>query len=194
MSRLKNSCYLITVSEPARLATASAEVAFVGRSNVGKSSLLNSVCGKKKLAHTSQVPGKTRTVNVFAAAAGRWLVDLPGYGFAVGPAAERERWQEMIEGYLLGRPSLRMVYLLIDAKVGATKLDMQMTLWLQSKEIPFRIVANKSDKVAKPKLQERRQEISVALGYSPEHIFLVSAQKGAGIAELERSIADALEL
>jgi GTP-binding protein len=132
--------------DPAKLGLCAAEVAFVGRSNVGKSTLLNSVCGKD-LARVSSTPGRTRTLNVFLTGKDRWLVDLPGYGFAMGPRAEREGWGPMIEGYLEGRASLKMIFTLIDAKVGPTKLDVQMITWLQAKRLPWRAVATKADQV-----------------------------------------------
>src|SRR6185369_16248007 len=105
--------------------------------NVGKSSLLNALC-RKPLARVSNTPGRTRTINVFVIGADRWLVDLPGYGFATGPAEEREGWAAMIEGYLQGRPSLKMIFVLIDGKVGPTKLDLQTLKWLEEKGLPWR--------------------------------------------------------
>ena len=102
---LHQATYLLTEADPNRLTRAVAEVAFVGRSNVGKSSLLNALCGQKGLARVSQTPGRTRTINVFAVKPERWLVDLPGYGFAVGPDAEKRKWKEMIEE--IGRASCR---------------------------------------------------------------------------------------
>lgn len=194
MSVLNNVRYERTVTDPGKLPPCAAEVAFAGRSNAGKSSLLNAICGRRNLAHVSQVPGKTRTINVYNAGRGACIVDLPGYGFAVGPEDERAGWRYMIEGYLLGRPSLRMVFMLVDAKAGPTKLDLQMALWLQSSQIPYRVVINKSDKIPLPKHAERRKEIAEALEISADHVFWVSALKGTGIPELERAVAEALEL
>jgi GTP-binding protein len=194
MKRFHEARFLQAVTDPAALGACFAEVAFVGRSNVGKSSLLNAICGKKNLSFTSQTPGRTRTISAFLAAKNCWVVDLPGYGFAVGPGSERAQWQEMIEGYLKGRPSLRMVFVLVDAKVGPTKLDGQMALWLQSNAIPYRIVANKCDKVSVPAQAQRRTEVAHALGLSAENIRWVSAAKGVGIKELEREIAELFEL
>jgi GTP-binding protein len=121
--------FLLSETDPKRLGACAAEVAFVGRSNVGKSTLLNAVC-RKDLAKVSSTPGRTRTINVFLAGKDKWLVDLPGYGFALGPEAERAAWGAMIEGYLSGRASLKMIFVLIDAKVGPTKLDLQMVKWV----------------------------------------------------------------
>jgi len=192
MKRLQNIRFYKSLTDPAEIEDSVAEVAFVGRSNVGKSSVLNAVCGKKDLARTSQFPGRTRAINLFSSGHGRWIVDLPGYGFAVGPESERSGWRDMIEGYLLGRPSLRMVFMLVDAKVGATKLDRQMAAWLQCSAIPFRIVVNKTDKVGPSAQTGRRVEIAHALGQSPENIGWISAVKGTGVRELEREVAELL--
>src|SRR5471032_3263828 len=97
---LHGTHYLLTETDPRLLAPASAEVAFVGRSNSGKSSVLNAICNQTKLARVSQTPGRTRTINVYETGHHAWLVDLPGYGYATGPASSREGWREMIEGYL----------------------------------------------------------------------------------------------
>ncbi|HBU70177.1 MAG TPA: YihA family ribosome biogenesis GTP-binding protein [Elusimicrobia bacterium] len=194
MTTLNKAKYYKTVQNPAEIEDAFAEVAFVGRSNVGKSSLLNSICSQKKLAFTSQRPGMTRSINIYSAAVGRWLVDLPGYGFAHGPAAELSRWESMIEGYLLSRETLRNVFVLVDAYVGATKLDREMVFWLQSNSIPYTIVANKCDKVKKTIQDAQRESIANSLGYDPGYIEWVSAEKNIGIRDLERKIAEILEI
>jgi len=188
MSKLNNVKYYKTVVDSSELEDSSAEVAFVGRSNVGKSSVLNSVCGEKKLAYISQVPGKTRSINVFEAARGRWIVDLPGYGFAVGPEEERLKWQEMIETYLLGRENLRMVFMIVDANVGPTKLDRQMAVWLQANCVPYSVVANKIDKISSLLIKERLQFVANELQIAIEKIFPVSATKGKGIKELAAEV------
>ena len=126
------------------------EIAVIGRSNVGKSSLLNAVANRKGLAKTSKTPGATRLINIFeleTAPAGRWLVDLPGYGFAKVPEHERRRWQKMIEGYLTGRDTLQGALVLIDGEIGPTQLDLQTVEWLAHIELPLRFVATKTDKV-----------------------------------------------
>lgn len=179
--------YLLSETDPARLGACAAEVAFVGRSNVGKSSLLNAVC-RRKAALVSRTPGRTRTINVFQAAPDRWLVDLPGYGFALGPAAERAGWGPMIEGYLRGRSSLRMIFTLIDAKVGPTKLDLQMVEWLKAERLPWRLVATKADQVKPSQARSRRREAAQALGVRPEDLAWVSAREGLGLAELSGEI------
>jgi GTP-binding protein len=188
MAKLNNVKYYKTVMNPSELEESCAEVVFVGRSNVGKSSILNAVCGDKKLAYISQVPGKTRSINVFEAARGRWIVDLPGYGFAVGPEEERLKWQEMIENYLLGRDNLKMVFMIVDANVGPTKLDKQMAVWLQANCLPYSVVANKIDKISSLKMKERLEFAAQELQIIPEKIFPVSATKGTGMKELAAEV------
>src|SRR6185295_15908622 len=127
---LRRSQYLLSETHPKALKRSNSEVAFVGRSNVGKSSLLNALCEHKGLADVSKLPGRTRMINVYAAGHLRWLIDLPGYGFAVGSDELRKRWADMIEQYLTCRPSLRAVLVLFDSQVGPQPLDHQMREWL----------------------------------------------------------------
>ncbi len=183
--------YLLSETDPARLGVCAAEVAFVGRSNVGKSSLLNAVC-RRDVARVSKLPGRTRAINVFKAGFDRWLVDLPGYGFAVGPEAERAGWGPMIEGYLRIRPSLRMVFTLIDAKVGPTKLDMQMVAWLEDAGLPWRPVATKADQVKSSRTQARRRELANALGLQAADVAWVSVLDGFGVRELRSEVVTLL--
>jgi GTP-binding protein len=176
------------------LPPALAEVAFVGRSNVGKSSLLNAITMRKQLARVSRTPGRTRLLNVFEVAEGRWIVDLPGYGFASGPARERSAWQGMIEGYLTGRPSLRMVFVLVDAEIGATPLDQQMVEWLESCAVPYHVIANKCDKIGRSRHEPQRRRIADSLGRTPDTLSWVSAEKGEGLPELRRFVSELLGL
>jgi GTP-binding protein len=182
MNKQYNVKFLKTVVDSAQLEEAIAEVVFVGRSNVGKSSVINAICGTK-IAYTSKTPGRTRTINIYCTNLDYWIVDLPGYGYAEGPVAERMNWQGMIEGYLK-RQSLRMVFMIIDIKVGPTKLDRQMVEWLQYNNIPYCIVANKSDKINALAIKERLQFTADELEITPEKIYLVSCLKKTGISEL----------
>lgn len=184
---LSSAKYLLTETDPSKLGLSAAEVAFVGRSNVGKSTLLNALCNKD-LARVSSTPGRTRTINVYAAAEGRWLVDLPGYGFAQGDRAEAANWGPMIEGYLLRRSGLKMVFALVDAKVGPTALDAQMFKWLQAKRLPWCAVATKADQVKPSVALHRRNELGRALGVDPKALFWVSAKDDVGLRELRGAV------
>lgn len=134
------------------------EVAFVGRSNVGKSSLLNTIVNNFKLARVSSEPGKTRSINFYLVNQKFFLVDLPGYGFARVPLREQKRWKELIESYLKSRDRLKGIFLLIDSRVGPTEKDKQMKDWLDFYSIPYVVIATKVDKLnssERKKLEEK---------------------------------------
>ena len=169
-----------------------AEIAIVGRSNVGKSSLINSLAHRRDLARTSKTPGATRLLNAFEVGpegSGRWLVDLPGYGYAKRAKAELERWARMIERYLTEREELDCVILLIDGEVGPTALDLQTQDWLDHIELPIVHVATKADKIRPSKSKKRRRDLVEALGVARADVSWVSATKGTGIPELRSLIA-----
>lgn len=169
-----------------------AEVAFVGRSNVGKSSLINALANQRQLARVSNTPGRTQLINLFAHAKGGTVVDLPGYGFAKVPGRERAGWQAMIEGYLLERAPLQLVMVLVDGEIGPTKLDAQMLTWLRANEIPHAVVATKSDKVRPSKRGGRRQQLAAACGLDEGDVFWVSASKRTGLEVLEQTVVGLL--
>ena len=172
-----------------RLPDVGPEVCFVGRSNVGKSSLINAVSNRKKLAHVSNTPGRTRLLNLFEFdPRPGGLMDLPGYGFAAAPAQMRGSWQKMIEGYLLERESLVMVLVLVDGVVGPTKLDLQMLDWLRSVDLPHTVVATKHDKVKSSLRDKRKKEVAKKCQLEPDDVVWVSAVKGVGIDRLRGMI------
>ncbi len=172
-----------------------AEVAFVGRSNVGKSSLLNALAQRKNLAKTSKTPGATRLMNAFELApenSGRWLMDLPGYGFAKVSKAEQAKWATMLSTYIEERENLVSVILLIDGAVGPTALDLQTVEWLESLGRSITYVATKADKVKPSKSKKRRTELTDKLEVARSEVTWVSAEKGTGIPELRAKIRDLL--
>ena len=179
------SIEFVTSAVDAKVLPASpAEVAFVGRSNVGKSSLINALANRKQLARVSNTPGRTQLINMFALPNGSTLVDLPGYGYAAVPGRVKQGWQKMIEGYLLDREELANVFVLVDGEIGPTKLDVQMLEWLRANGIPHTVVATKHDKVKSAKRQTRKKDLAAGCMLEPGDIVWVSASKGVGIDTL----------
>ncbi len=131
------------------------EFVFVGRSNVGKSSLINVICNKKKMAKIGSVPGKTRQLNYFLINEKFYLVDLPGYGYAKVPEQIRAGWRKLVEDYISERSNVKLVFVLIDSRHEPTYLDELMVSWLEYYEIPFAIVLTKSDKISANKMQKQ---------------------------------------
>ena len=191
---LRDTKYLKTEADALKLGESEAEVSFVGQSNVGKSTLINALCQKKKMAHVSQVPGKTRTINVYEVKRGRWIVDLPGYGYAVGPRHEKERLGPIIEGYLSSREKLRMIFVIVDAVAGPTKLDIIMIDWLKHYSLPLSIIVNKIDKIGSSKLDQRKKDIVVELVVDTCDISWVSSKKNIGITDLQKIVAKSLDI
>jgi GTP-binding protein len=161
-----------------------AEVAVVGRSNVGKSSLLNALGRRKGLAHVSKSPGRTQLLNCYAVDGTATMVDCPGYGYASVSKATRASWQGMIEGYLLDREPLAMVIALVDGEVGPTKLDLQMLGWLRDHALPHTVVATKHDKIRSAQREKRKREVAAACHLERSDIVWVSATTGVGIDRL----------
>ena len=180
--------FVKSATDVADLPETNAEIAIVGRSNVGKSSLINAVANRKKLALVSNTPGRTRLLNLFALPGHGTVMDLPGYGYAAASKAERARWQAMIEGYLLEREGLEMVVVLVDGEVGPTKLDLTMLEWAAASELPHAVVATKHDKVKASQRDKRRKELADRCGRRPGEVLWVSAAKGTGIDALRGRI------
>lgn len=169
-----------------------AEIAMVGRSNVGKSSIINALANRKQLARVSNTPGRTQLINLFTLPTGATVVDLPGYGYAAVPTREKVQWQPMIERYLLERESLQALLLLVDGEIGPTKLDLVMIDWVVDNQIPTIIVATKSDKVRPSKLAGRKQQVAKACHLEERDIFWVSATKGTGLDVLRSHVVSLL--
>ncbi len=168
------------------------EVAFAGRSNVGKSSLLNAVTGRKALARTSHTPGRTREINFFSVDGRLHLVDLPGYGYARASKTDIARWTRLIHDYLRGRPQLRRAFLLIDARHGIKDTDNAVMDLLDTAAVSYQAVLTKADKV-KPQALEAVVAATAAKlashGAAHPEIIVTSTVKGAGIAELRAALA-----
>lgn len=166
-----------------------AEVSFVGRSNVGKSSLMNKLFNRKKLAKVSATPGKTSTINFFEA---EWadFVDLPGYGFAQVSKSEKARWREMIEGYYNQDREFCCVVSLIDIRHPATALDVNMIEFLIAVELPFMIVCTKADKLSKNKCAQSIAALRRQLGFSRDEVEIIpiSSANGSGIDDLKAAL------
>lgn len=168
------------------------EVCFAGRSNVGKSTLINAVTGRKALARASNTPGRTQEINFFTLADSHYLVDLPGYGFANAPVPVVEKWQRLLKAYLSGRQTLRRAFVLIDSRHGIKKVDEEILSLLDTSAVTFQIVLTKVDKI---KAAERDKVLAQVRGALAKHpaafpeIVVTSSEKGDGIEVLRAIIA-----
>jgi len=169
------------------------EIAFAGRSNVGKSSLVNCLLNRKGLVRTSSTPGRTQLLNYFAINEALHFVDLPGYGFARAPRSVREKWQPMVHGYLQGRESLRAVIWLLDVRRDPSPEDLEFLDWLEESEIPTIPVVTKVDKVSKNELGRSLAKISSATGLPKELLTPFSVQTRQGHSEVWELISMALD-
>ncbi len=171
------------------------EVAFCGRSNVGKSSLINTLLGRKRLAPTSSQPGKTRTIDFYVINGRFFLVDLPGYGFAKVSKQIKKKWRELIEGYLGKRKQLKVVVMLVDIRHNPTEDDLLMYQWLKYNEIPTIIAATKSDKLSRGKSLASIKNIKEILNLKEEEgdvLIPFSAKNREGRAALWKKISELL--
>lgn len=173
------------------------EVALAGRSNVGKSSLINAITGRKALARVSHQPGRTRQLNFFKCEAGPLvLVDMPGYGYAEAPQEIKRDWQGLMLDYLRGRPNLRRVLLLLDARVEVKRADHTVMELLDQAAVPFQIILTKADSVKPVPLKAKQEEIASLLVLHPagmNQIITTSSAAGIGIDELRAAIATCAE-
>ena len=168
-----------------------AEVCFAGRSNVGKSSLINAVAGRRALARASNTPGRTQEINFFAAGPRHYLVDLPGYGFAQAPLAVVARWQRLLKAYLAGRPTLRRAFVLIDARHGIKEVDAEILDLLDRAAVTFQAVLTKADKVGALARAEVLEQVRARLRLHPAafpELVVTSSETGEGVETLRALI------
>lgn len=168
------------------------EIAFAGRSNVGKSSLLNALTGRKTLARTSNTPGRTRELNFFDLGGRLVLVDLPGYGYARASKSDRSRWNRTLQDYLKGRPNLRRLCLLVDARHGLKDSDEEMMEMLDVAAVVHQVILTKCDKPSASELEKHRAQVVAALKGHPAALpepFSTSSRDGAGLPALRAELA-----
>lgn len=171
------------------------EVCFAGRSNVGKSTLINALTNRSRLARASNTPGRTQEINFFTLTESHYLVDLPGYGYANAPLAVVEKWQRLLKRYLSGRANLRRAFVLIDTRHGIKDVDEEIMSLMDSSALTFQIVMTKADKVKEKDREKTFKQVREKLSKHPAafpEIVLTSSEKGDGIATL-RSIIAGLE-
>jgi GTP-binding protein len=168
------------------------EVCFAGRSNVGKSSLINALTTRKNLARASNTPGRTQEINFFTMGESRYLVDLPGYGFAEAPVAVVAKWQALLKQYLQGRATLRRAFVLIDTRHGVKAVDEEILTLLDRAAVTFQVVMTKADKVNHATREANIAQVMAALQKHPAaypEIVVTSSEKGEGIETLRAIIA-----
>jgi len=168
------------------------EVAFAGRSNVGKSSLINKILNRKKLVRTSKTPGRTQLLNFFEINELWRFVDLPGYGYAKVPAEVQKRWRPMVESYLTTRVNLRGMVWLLDIRREVSKEDLQLWDWLQAKQVEVIIVVTKADKLSKNKRNKQAASIARSLGREAQELIQFSATSGEGKDEIWQALQQLL--
>ncbi len=168
------------------------EIAFAGRSNVGKSSLINALVGQKTLARTSNTPGRTQQINFFELGQRLMIADLPGYGYARAPKAQVRQWTHLVESYLVGRANLRRILVLVDARHGLKDNDRSVMMVLDKAAQPYQIVLTKGDKIKPGPLREliaRTEQEAATHPAAHPVVAVTSAQKGMGIADLRAELA-----
>lgn len=168
------------------------EVCFAGRSNVGKSSLINALTGRRAIARTSNTPGRTQEINYFTVGESHYLVDLPGYGFAKAPLQVVAKWQKLLKSYLSGRATLRRAFLLIDMRHGVKDVDAEIMRLLNQSAVTFQVVLTKADKLGADEQEKILAQVRAALAKHPAaypELVVTSSEKGLGIPTLRSIIA-----
>jgi GTP-binding protein len=191
---IKDACFVVSNTDVEKCPPPDKpEYAFIGRSNVGKSSLINMLTRRKSLAKTSGKPGKTRLINHFLIDNEWYLVDLPGYGYASLPLKERKKWEKFVTGYILKRPNLYNLFVLIDSRHPPMAIDIEFMEWLGLSQIPFSIVFTKSDKLRTALLEENiksYENIMLEKWESMPRYFIASVLTGQGREEILKFICD----
>ena len=183
--KIKNSKFIITVADSKKLLeTNFKEFAFVGRSNAGKSSLINALTNKNMLAKTSSTPGKTKHINYFLINEEFYIVDLPGYGYHKASKGAEERWTQLIEEYLLTSKQLSCVFVLMDIRHKPSELDKQMLIFLHYYSIPFVIIATKADKLSKAQRYNYANKLANEVGLTGKDIIITSSEDKFGMENI----------
>jgi GTP-binding protein len=191
---LEKTVFFRATSKADSLPKSIAEVILSGRSNVGKSSVINATCLQKNLARISKTPGRTRSINVYSVAMRKWIIDLPGYGFARVSPKEKELWNKMIEECIIQRKSKKRVYIIVDAFVGPTQLDFDMACWISNYGVAFKVIANKFDKMPSGVTEtEINTKIAECFNIDKSNVFTVSAKKRNGFDKLRADIVEFLK-
>lgn len=186
---IKKAEFLTTIAETSKLISLENEIAFVGRSNVGKSSLINALTNNGKLAKTSSTPGKTKFVNYFKINNGQFhIVDLPGYGYHKASKSAEEKWIKLIEEYFINAQTLKCVFVLVDSRHEVSPLDLMMIKFLVYYRIPFVVVLTKADKLSRNEQNKQMDAISKQIGIPKSNLVIVSSLKKSGLDKLLEKI------
>lgn len=191
---VKKAEFVISVAEKNKMLTHDLpEIAIAGKSNVGKSSFINSLTGRNKLAKTSSEPGRTRLLNYFKINDELMLVDLPGYGFARVSDKEKKNWADLIDGYLLNSQNLINVFVLLDVRHDAGEHDKALINFLYHHNIPFTIIATKGDKLSRQAREKRKSDLAKSIGVGREDVIITSSIDGLGRENVEKRIKSLLD-
>jgi GTP-binding protein len=192
--QIRSAEFITSAAKPEQFLTRPIpHVVFAGKSNVGKSSLVNKILNRKGLAKTSQTPGKTRLINYFLINDRFYFVDIPGYGYAKVSKAEQRGWGPLIENYLTSTPFISVIFLLIDIRRNPTANDQELIAWLGHNQLPFRILLTKADKLSNNKVINQHTRIAGSLGLDKSDLIATSAVNAKGMKEVWNLIKTAFE-